>query len=464
MKRFVTTILAAAALTACFDDPTEPLRDSPDRLTLSRSAVTLTSGDSIQLQVELKDDQGNQLPLGAVTWTSADPTIASVSSTGKLPGELAERASVLGVTNAPGTTLITVAVGGISDSVRVTVLPASFSGTAAVTGTVAADTIFVGTTPPDTLAFMAGDTITLTLSGALTFTPGESEIHFGATNAFLIASSATQLKALALTPVAGPAWVTALSYAGPPSVGTIEIDSLQIDSLAIRRTVFTMTASVNGTDLLDTVTVTAPSGTTFITSGPDSSIARLNGHPLYVITQTAGTITGVARMSGTAAVTVTNIQVGSARLSSLSSAGTVTIGTNVTDATEPANDAPDTVAINVQGTSAASPLYLYGTANDASDVDDFYTFTTTSAAGLVVRLEFAGTGAGGASNPDHDLYLCDVGCNAIVGAGGAATGAQPEVTSATAAQMPAGDYNIYINAWDTGGATRSYRLVVYQVP
>jgi hypothetical protein len=81
---------------------------------------------------------------------------------------------------------------------------------------------------------------------------------------------------------------------------------------------------------------------------------------------------------------------------------------------------------------------------------------------VTIELQFTGTGDGDATNPDLDLMVCNATCprqGNYVSVAGAGPGAQPE--NITLTSLAAGTYNIYVNAFATGGATRPYKLIVY---
>ena len=75
---FVTGVLGLALLTvACADDPTEGIRNNPDRIIPSLSYVELDIGDSLQLTAQTRDVQGNALAILPEV-ASADPAVAAV--------------------------------------------------------------------------------------------------------------------------------------------------------------------------------------------------------------------------------------------------------------------------------------------------------------------------------------------------------------------------------------------------
>jgi len=78
-------------------------------LTVDRSALTLTQGESAPLSATARDRSGNPLGGGAVSWQSNAPSVATVSSTGVVQAA------------GPGSATITASSGGQSATVSVTV-------------------------------------------------------------------------------------------------------------------------------------------------------------------------------------------------------------------------------------------------------------------------------------------------------------------------------------------------------
>jgi uncharacterized protein YjdB len=78
-------------------------------VTVSPGAVNLRTGESRQLSVTLRDAAGNVLTGRAVTWSSSNAVVASVSTTGLVTGLL------------PGQATITATSEGQSGSARATV-------------------------------------------------------------------------------------------------------------------------------------------------------------------------------------------------------------------------------------------------------------------------------------------------------------------------------------------------------
>jgi hypothetical protein len=286
-----------------------------------------------------------------------------------------------------------------------------------------------------------------------------SGVKFDSIPAGIISRTATQLQVSSTVNYTGKVTVTNLL------VGAVRIDSLKTSgNQTIAKATFPGTVSNGAHNFLDTIVVRGNGVATFTTSGTSSNVI-VNGQTAFVVLRTADSLRVIAKASGTAAAQVTNVIVGGVTFPSLTTTTTVQVNATPGDPTEPANNAPDAVSIGaIDGTTAANPVNVYGTTNATGngvgpDADDFYAFTLGSAGNATIQLQFAGTGAGGATNPDIDLLACDAGCNNFVGGFGGATGAQPENMASFG--LAAGQYNIYINGWNTGGVTYSYHIVIY---
>jgi uncharacterized protein YjdB len=82
---------------------------SVESVTVSPATASITAGKTVQLTATLKDSVGNVLGGRAVTWTSSNPTVATVSSNGLVTAV------------AAGTATISAASGGQQGSAQVTV-------------------------------------------------------------------------------------------------------------------------------------------------------------------------------------------------------------------------------------------------------------------------------------------------------------------------------------------------------
>jgi hypothetical protein len=337
MKHLSSVVLAAAlvaaGVTACFKDPNADLRNGASRLELNRNAITLRTGDSLAIQAELKDDQGNVLNAAAITWSSDNAAVATVRVDSiPIPGPAFSRAFVLAVGAAGGVAHVTATDGNLTSSFRVLVLPARLtaSATAAVTGTARTDTII--TNPPGgapiLTIFTAGDTVVFTAvsGGALTFRTAaaaaldtaNSQVWLGADRAYIVSRTATVLKVVARMPFRGRPWVTRMNWAGPAEVGTVFLDSLQSDSVTVSKPRYY--GSV--TQLGDTMTINAQAGSTF----DAASAVRFGATSAIVLGRTGLTgINVISPITYTGQVTVTAVHVGAATIDSLKSPANYTI-------------------------------------------------------------------------------------------------------------------------------------------
>jgi len=122
MKHLSSLVLAAvlaAGAVACFKDPTEPLRNGPSRIQLTRSSAQLRVGDSLQVEAEVKDDQGNTFDAADAAWTTSNAAIAvvNVDASRIIPYQAVSRAFVRAT--GTGAAWVFFASHGLKDSLRV---------------------------------------------------------------------------------------------------------------------------------------------------------------------------------------------------------------------------------------------------------------------------------------------------------------------------------------------------------
>jgi hypothetical protein len=549
--------LAALGVVACFDDPTSSLQGGPAALVLTRSAVTVHTGDSVEVQAKVVDAQGTPLPIGSMTWESSDAAVAAVTvdESRPIPGGVVQRAFIRGLAAGGGTATVTVTSQGVSASFRVLNLPANVGAVteAVVTGTAFTDTVQIdnpdGSVTRD--IFSAGDTVTITVAaGSKVYFSATARVRFGPVLGYVIArTDSTVLKVVSRLPFRGRPHVAGAYFNGPADVGVIALDSLQTDSIVLARQRFrggvnvvgdtlfvtpaagssfnattssisfgatnaivigrtttelralspidysgivtvrnvviglatldslkspgtatiakaTFQGAINtGGDLLDTIKVYGTALQKFSTVAASLSNITIGGTAAWVLLRTADSMYVISKMPNSGTIAVSNVNVGGVLIPSLNSTANVVVNETPTgEPNEPLNDTPGAVTIDFSSATAANPFVLYGAIEDGTDWDDFFGFTLASARSVTIRLEFAGTGGGGQTNPDIDLVLCAATCNwatyptGFVSIAGA-TGAQPE--NIAIASLPAGTYNIYVNAYDLGGSTRPYKLIVY---
>ena len=324
MKHLSSIVLSAAVMAAgavaCFKDPTSSLRNGPNRIELTRSAITLVTGDSLEVQAEVKDSAGNTYDAGSLQWATDNAGVATVrnDTTKSIPYGAFSKGYIVAVGPGGGVAHVTATYGNVTASVRVLNLPARLTAlaTAAVTGTASADTIPGSAGPPTVPAyvFSAGDTVTFTApSGSnLTFSATGSVVHFGAATPYIVSRSTTAIKVLApLKPFCGRPWVTNLTWTGPAEVGAIALDSLQSDSVLVARPRYRGTITQTG----DTMFLAAQAGSFF----SSTSVVRFGAATAVALAKDSVSFKVISPATYTGQVTVTSVKVGAATIDSLKS-------------------------------------------------------------------------------------------------------------------------------------------------
>lgn len=430
--RFITAAFAVAGLAGCFEDPTSSLRNGPTGVRFDHTAVAIVNGDSLSVEAFLLDDQGNQLPVTGVAWTTDLASVATVSVAAlQLPGDASSRAFIKATAASGGVTNVRFTARGVADSIRVTSLPGVLPvGLATLTGTARPDTI-------GGVAYSGQDTVLLRSGPTLTFNGSSSVVRFGTDAPYVLFQSDTLFKVMARAPFRGYPTITLVTYPGNAVTGPMLLDSLVTgDNLDVARArllgtvavsgdtlIVTATAPaafgantglkvgtdtlvvfsrtnglqtiralspllsvasytggvnvrrylVNATTILDSVysatgvtlnraqytgtvvvsggilmTVTAPAGATFSTSGANTSGVRFGSLAASVISRTATQIQVSSSANYTGPVTVTNLLVGTARLDSVKTTAPSTIqkATFAGTITQTGTKLLDTITVN----------------------------------------------------------------------------------------------------------------------
>lgn len=317
--RIATVAVAAAAVAGCFSDPAESLRNGPAQLRLTRTAAIVPIGDSVLVEANLLDDQGNILPATGATWSSDNPAVAEVAvAETQLPADGSTRAYIKGIIVAGGITYVRVSVQGISDSVRVTALPTAVlpPGTFAVTGTAQADTTSLG------VAYTAGDTLTVNAPTGFLFHSDSSVVQLGGVATVLLSRTQSQIKVMAIQAHhLAPITVTLVTRLGDPAQGVPDIRLASLNSpenASIARARFRGTAVVAASAFgaNTQLTLTAQAGTAFRTAAPLSTVS-FGTAAGTIITRNATTIVVISPVAFNNAVKITNVDMGTVRFDSL---------------------------------------------------------------------------------------------------------------------------------------------------
>ncbi len=106
-------LLIAALLAACGRDVVEPSDDAVAAVEVIAPTQSVTTGDSVEFVVSVRNAGGQALAAPSVSWSSSDPAVLAVSSAG------------VGFALAPGFATVTAAVDGVEGSLEVMVVSAA---------------------------------------------------------------------------------------------------------------------------------------------------------------------------------------------------------------------------------------------------------------------------------------------------------------------------------------------------
>jgi hypothetical protein len=406
MKRQSLVLLAVAFVAAgaagCFKDPVSGLRGGPSTLSLTSTAVFVLTGDSLPVTATLLDNAGNVLAATGPTWTSTDPTVATVrtawpptthlDSITPVPGDAYTKGVIKGVAVNGGVTTVTVTVRGVSASIRVVVMPALIpASNVSVTGAAVADTVFIAASagpppvPPDTVAYTAGDTLVVSGTGFLNFAPNVSAYAVtagGKANGFAAYSTPQVAHFVFTGAAAGKIIVKGVQLASTSTaVDTIPVDSLVLgDTMVVARVRYRGTIAQVG----DTVTLTATNGIHFL----PSTLVMFGSDTAVLFDTTAGAKVLAHAAHTTTAATLKGVQLGSAKLDAITSTATPTVTAATFSYPGAIAQTGDTLTVTAAGPIAFDSLtrVTVGTTKDSIisfDATHLYVLAPTASTGAV---------------------------------------------------------------------------------
>ena len=97
LARRALLLSVCLALVSCGDDmtsPPPPAESTPATITLEPATVELEVGDTVRIRAGILDTRGRPIADATVTWTSSDPSVASVDGTGLVRGVKAGAADI----------------------------------------------------------------------------------------------------------------------------------------------------------------------------------------------------------------------------------------------------------------------------------------------------------------------------------------------------------------------------------
>jgi uncharacterized protein YjdB len=300
-------IVTATSGSVHFDVPVTVTLPPANAVIVSPSSVALLVTQQQQLTATVTDAGGNTLPGQTVTWTSSDPTIATVGTTGLVFAILPGTATITGTSGtASGVSHVTVSLVPVR---RVTV-------------------------DPDALPFLQGDpgtqlTVTLLDSAGGTLSPAGRPVTFSSNNTSVALVNATGF----VTPTGvGQAVITATAVGtGLSATSTITVRQVPVASVTITPSLDTLivgqqvqlaatTKDANGNTL---------TGRAIAWLGSDDNVAVVTSTGKVIASQTPGTMTVTATsegITGTATIVVLQAPVAAVAISPLTQ--TVVVGSS----------------------------------------------------------------------------------------------------------------------------------------
>jgi len=288
MQKFTRSLFAVGAvlgLAACGDDvsvtpPPDPVPATIASVIVTPAAVTINVGEKVILTSAITTTAGTGTPAATVNWSSANSSIASVSSSGEVTG---------------------VAVG--TTTIRATsTVDASKVGASAVT--VKAPAVQSVTVQPSALSLTVGSTATA--AATVNRDAGAAgTVTWASNNATVASVNATS--GLITANAVGTAVITATSTADASKSGalavTVTAQPMALQSLSVTPTVVTLGP---GSSQQVTATTSAASGATLaFTNNATASASGCPGVATANTNATTGATTITAVASGTCVVTIT---------------------------------------------------------------------------------------------------------------------------------------------------------------
>ena len=214
-------------------------------------------------------------------------------------------------------------------------------------------------------------------------------------------------------------------------------------------TTFPGTFSAATTTIGNTISVTASGIFSFDTA---TAAVIIDGAPALLLSKSSTELTFAPTVTTDGLVHVEGLVVlGNIAIGGLEATATLT----VTDPSEPGNDAPAGGATITLPAATGDSVVVYGSTG-GSDVDDFFTITTTTGDSLDIVVDWPNSAI------DIDAFTLNSagGGFCVLDGCSAATGADPEVMEVRLA--PATSYEIYINLWDDHGEVTPvpYRITI----
>ena len=281
--------LAAAVLgVGCGDDnvePPPPPPPTPTTITISPASATLQSlGETAQLTASVRDQNGQTMSGVAVTWSSADPSVATVNASGLVTAVANGMATVTATAgSATGAAAVTVAqlpvdvvveptadtLWGVGDTLRLSAGAIDANGNAV---------------PDAQFSWVSGDTLVAVVDG----------------DGLVTGVSAGDVEITAATGgVVGRAQVAVVPTA---ATLTVSPDTVAFDALGQTARLAAEVRDRAGS-LMKGAAVSWSSGDTLVATVDSAGLATAVGNGMATVTATAGSA------SGTAAVTVVQLPV-----------------------------------------------------------------------------------------------------------------------------------------------------------